>query len=336
MSEVLSQQEIDRLLTGISSGEIEEEQIKEVLETKEIYEYDFRRPSRVSKDHLKAIRTLHETFSEYYGFYLASRLQSMVTINLITVDQLRYSEYVLSIANPCVVHIFDILETKGKAVIEMTPELVFMIVERLLGGNGTQPSAPRSITLLEQRIMQPLILQALETLSKAWRPLHEVHFELTGFESNSDFVQIAPASEIVVVISFEIKVAEESFLMNICYPFLSLEDIINQLNLQHFNRASSTEDKQKALQNLTQNLQKTKIEIRTELGKCQLTVKELLGLSEGDVLCLDRTIDNPLPVYVQDRLKFYGRAGTVDGRMAIQITNNVEEEIKEGEVNNGQ
>ncbi|MFZ0392056.1 MAG: flagellar motor switch protein FliM, partial [Calditrichia bacterium] len=162
MSEVLSQQEIDQLLSGINSGEIKEEQLGDYRKNREVYDYDFRRPNRVSKDQLKTIRTLHENFSEIFGFFLASKLQTMATIDLIAVDQLRYSEYVLSISNPSCIYIFEIAETDGKAVLELTPELVLVIVERLLGGSGVKAKNSRSITTIEQRMIRPLMSKALD------------------------------------------------------------------------------------------------------------------------------------------------------------------------------
>ncbi len=330
MSEVLSQQEIDRLLTGINSGEIQEENITEALEHKEIYEYDFRRPTRVSKDQLKTIRTLHENFAESFGFYLASRLQTMVTIDLLAVDQLRYSEYVLSIANPCVVYIMDIKETEGRAVIEMTPDLVFMIVERLFGGVGGKPAALRGITSIEQRIVEPIVQKAIATLAASWKPVYGLSFTLHGFESNSDFVQIAPASEIVIVLSFEVKVGEDTYLMNICYPSFALEEVIAKLNVQYFNTNISTKKKKISYDKITQQLQKTPMEVRAVLGKAELTIKEIMDLEEGDVLYVDSRIDSEIPVYIQERLKYYGRPGTVEGRLAVRITREVEKELSEG------
>ncbi len=324
MSEVLTQQEIDRLLSKINAGNISEEDLLEATEQKEVYDYDFRRPTRVSKDHLKTIRNLHENFSELFGFYLASRLQTMATVELLAVDQLRYSEYVLSIANPCVVYIFDIKETEGRAVIEMSPDLVFMIVERLLGGIGTKPSTARNITAIEQRIMQPLVKQALKTLSTAWKPLQTLNPELIGFESNSDFVQIAPASEIVVVISFEIKVGDESFLMNVCYPSYAIEDILTGSKIHSHLTSLSSKAKQKAYQKITSHLQNTPIEVTTKLGSTQIKVRELLELEIGDILYLDTRIEDDIPIYVQDSIKFYGRPGTVNDHISVKITQKVD------------
>ncbi len=320
MAEVLSQQEIDKLLSGINSGAIEEEQLTSIGKDQEVQDYDFRRPTRVSKDQLKTIRTLHESFAELFGFYLASKLQTMVTIDLLAVDQLRYSEYVLSISNPSCVYIVDILETEGRAVLELTPELVFTSVERLLGGNGTAPVTPRPITQIEQKIMQPVVVQALERLTTAWKPIYELTFKLAGFESNPDFVQIAPASEIVIVISFEIKIREESFMMNLCYPSFSLEDVIARLNAQFFSIGSNKKDKEKSTQKLKTHLGRTQMEVRAILGKSHITLRELLELEPGDVLRLDTEVEDDVKVFVGNREKFYGRAGLVEDRLAIKIT----------------
>ncbi len=339
MSEVLSQKEIDRVLSGINSGEIKEDNISEALAHKEVYEYDFRRPTRVSKDQLKIVRTLHENFAETFGFFLTSRLQTMATVDMLAIDQLRYSEYVLSIANPCVVYIFDIEQTEGKAVIEMTPDLVFMIVERLLGGGGGKPTEPRAITAIEQRIVAPIIEKALANLSASWKPVQELDFKIVGFENNSDFFQIAPAGEIVIVISFEIKIGEETFLMNICYPSFALEDVIAKLSVQLYNTNVSNKKKDKAFYKLNKQLQNTSMEIKAELGKAQLSIKELTELEEGDILYVNNSIDAEIPIYVQNRLKYYGRPGTIDGRLAVKISREMEKELEkelaEGESNNG-
>ncbi|MFZ0389263.1 MAG: flagellar motor switch protein FliM, partial [Calditrichia bacterium] len=290
-----------------------------------VYDYDFRRPNRVSKDQLKTIRTLHENFSEIFGFFLASKLQTMATIDLIAVDQLRYSEYVLSISNPSCIYIFDIVETDGKAVLELTPELVLVIVERLLGGSGVKAKNSRSITTIEQRMIRPLMSKALDNLSASWRPIQTLNFALSGFESNPDFVQIAPASEIVIVISFEIKIGEDSFLMNLCYPSFALEEVIARLNVQYYSSVHSRRDKHKVKEKISGHLSKTMLDLRVLLGSTEIKIEELLGLETGDVLVLDNTLDSPIPVFVGDRVKFYGRPGKQNDRLAIKLTGEAED-----------
>lgn len=320
MSEVLSQQEIDQLLSGINSGEIKEDQLGDFRKNREVFDYDFRRPNRVSKDQLKTIRTLHENFSEVFGFFLASKLQTMATIDLIAVDQLRYSEYVLSITNPSCIYIFDIKETEGRAVMELTPELVMVIVERLLGGSGAKVKNNRSITTIEQRMIRPLMTKALENLTAAWSPIQKLNFSLSGFESNPDFVQIAPASEIVIVVSFEIKIGDSSFLMNLCYPSFALEEVIARLNVQYYSSVHTARDKEKVKQKMSAHLQKVSLDVRVLLGRSELNIRELMELELGDVLVLDSLMDGDLPIYVKDRLKFFGRPGIQGENLAVKIS----------------
>ncbi len=326
MSEVLSQQEIDQLLSGINSGEIKEEQLGELKKHQEVYEYDFRRPNRVSKDQLKTIRTLHENFSEIFGFYLASKLQTMTTIDLIAVDQLRYSEYVLSISNPSCIYIFGIQETEGQAVLEMTPDLVMVFVDRLLGGSGIKMEVKRAITPIEQRLIKPIVERALKNLSTAWSPVHQLTFQMKGFESNPDFVQIAPASEIVIVISFEIKIGEDSFLMNLCYPSFALEEVIARLNVQYYSTVRTSKDKAEAQKHITHHLAHTQLPIQVQLGKTHISIGDLMNLEVGDVLMLDNTIEDKLAIFVDNRLKFYGYPGLMNDHIAVKITESAEKE----------
>lgn len=326
MSEVLSQREIDRLVSGISAGDIQRDDLAEMMEQKEVYEFDFRQPMRVSQDQLKTIRTIHESFCDLMGFFLTSHLQTVATVELLAVDQLHFSDYALSIANPCVVYTFDIKETEGRAFIELTPDLAFMVVERLLGGTSGRPASPRVITAIEQKIIQPLVRQALGELTAAWKPIYSLNFELANFESNSDFLQIASGSEIVIVISFEVKVAEEAFLMNLCYPSFALEEVIAQLMVEFGSHDLSTKNKQESFNKIREHLKKTALQLRCILGTTEIRIQELLELSEGDVLTLDTAVDEEMPLRVEERTKFMVRPGIMDGRLAVKISREVTDE----------
>jgi flagellar motor switch protein FliM len=318
MAEVLSQSEIDNLLSGISStGDVESSEGAE--QEQEIIDYDFRRPNRVSKDQLRTLRTIHESFAESFGFFLASKLQTMVNINVISVDQLRYSEFVLSIANPSCIYILEILESDGNAVFELNPQLVLLLVERLLGGNGQVVDEPRMITLIEQKMIHKIIERALIDLRQAWNPISELNFKPVGFESNPDFVQVAPASEIVLIISFEVTIGEFSNLMNICYPSFALEDVIAKLNMQYFSSMVQTQRNTRSYQTISKSLEKTELSMDVELGTSRITIKDLLELKCGDVIRLKKKIDDPLHVKVGEKQKFLAEPGVKDGRKAVLI-----------------
>lgn len=328
MAEVLSQQEIDNLLNNMESGEINEKEILEKKEPqKEIYEYDFRRPNRVSKDQIRTLRTIHESFSEQFGFYLASKLQTMVSIDLISVDQLRYSEFILSISNPSCIYIFDIEGGDGSGVLELSPQLVLLIVERMLGGEGNPEEEPRVITYLEQNIVNPVVDRALEYLSTTWKVLHDLSFKRNSFESNPDFVQIAPASEIVLILTFEIKIGEVTHLMNICYPTFALEDVIQKLNTQLFSVIQSGKKKKEYKSKVQEHLTKTQLTVSVEMGSTEITIRDLINLQVGDILKTKTRIDDDIIVKVDERPKFYARPGLVEDKMAVKIMGFVDEEM---------
>ncbi|GAB4175717.1 MAG: flagellar motor switch protein FliM [Calditrichia bacterium] len=328
MAEVLSQQEIDNLLNNMESGDSPQEEILDSSgENQEIYDYDFRRPNRVSKDQIRTLRTIHESFSEQFGFYLASKLQTMVSIDLISVDQLRYSEFILSISNPSCIFVFDIDGGDGSGILELSPQLVLLIVERMLGGEGSPDEEPRVITYLEQNIVNPVLDRALSYLSGSWKVIHELQFKRSHFESNPDFVQVAPASEIVLILTFEIKIGDVAHLMNICYPTFALEDVIQKLSTQLFSVLMSGKNKAEYREKVREHLEKTPLDVIVELGTTSITLRDLIQLKKGDILKTGSKIDEDLNIKVEDRTKFKGIPGIYEDKIAIKITDLVDKDL---------
>src|ERR1700754_430661 len=158
MADVLSQQEIDNLLSGMSRGMVQVEDVMgSDLSRREASSYDFRRPSRLSKNQIRTFQTVHEDFAEAFGYYLVSKLQTVVSISVNSVDQLFYSEFILSVSNPSCLYVFDIEGTDGSGILEISPQLAFAIVERLLGGGTDAPKKSRAITVIEQAVVRGII-----------------------------------------------------------------------------------------------------------------------------------------------------------------------------------
>lgn len=205
MTDVLSQNEIDSLLNEMTSGAVTVDDILTGRITKgEISNYDFRRPNRISKNQVRTLQTVHESFAEVFGYYLVSKLQTVVSITVTSVDQLFYSEFILSVSNPSCLYVFEIEGTDGNGIMEVSPQLALTIIERLLGGSADQQPKPRTITAIEQAVIRNVIEHALTDLRNAWRSIAELNFKYERLEMEADFVQVAPSSEIVVVVSFEI------------------------------------------------------------------------------------------------------------------------------------
>ncbi len=330
MSEVLSQSEIDNLLTEISQGALDvDDFLGERLKKAEISTYDFRRPNRISKSQVRTLQSIHENFAEVFGYYLVSRLQTVVSISVTSVDQLFYSEYILSVSNPSCLYVFEIVGTDGAGILEISPQLALVLVERLLGGSGDTQPKPRQITTIEQAVIRGVIEHALGDLQNAWRSIAELHFKYQRLEMEADFVQIAPSSEIVIVVSFDVNIGLHTYLMNICFPTFALEEVLTKLTRQQVTAGPIKMTPEKIRENLEivkKHMSKTYLPVSAELGKTSITVKELLELKVGDIIRLKSKITDEIIISVAGKKKFAGRPGMVDGKKAVKILRLLREE----------
>jgi flagellar motor switch protein FliM len=340
MAEILSQKEIDALLSSVSDDEgvgglegPEDVGDDIAVEGKAANIYDFKHPNRVSKDQLRTLQTIHETFAKTFNAYLAVRMRTIVDINLISVDQLQYSEFILSISDPSCIYIFRVEELNGVAILELSPNLVLYIVDRLFGGTGQASEEARAITNIEQTIMKKIIEKAMETLSTAWQQVAPLTFILEGFESNPDVVQIAPPGETVITISLEIKIQDTSSLMNICFPYLILEDIISKLNVQHFISMSKKAVSEEQAQTINDRLRLSSLPIIALMGRTNITFEDIWNLKTGDVMRLGKKIDELLEITIGGNKKFLGRPGVKGKKKAIKIVRSVtDDDIEEHEI----
>ncbi len=323
MPEILSQQEIDSLLSGISVGQPEpvESPIDDRKQVKEAITFDFRLPHRLSKNQLRTFQAVHESFAEAFSSYLVSRLQTTVTMNVSSVDQLFYSEFVLSISSPSSLYVFRIMESDALAVLEVSPQLVLAMVEYLMGGVAEGDKNPRLITKIEQSIVKGIIQKALLEIQRAWKTVAELTFKFERYESEGDFAQIAPASEIVMVVSFEISLGPQKYLMNVCFPTFALDDVLSRLNIQHFSGIGAVKgDKEVSSRVMYQRLGATQLNATAILGETSLTLRELIDLESGDVLRTNIPIDGEVRVLVGGKSRMYGRPGISKGKVAVKIS----------------
>ncbi|MCX7879853.1 MAG: flagellar motor switch protein FliM [Ignavibacteria bacterium] len=330
MSEVLSQSEIDKLLDEMSSGALDVEDFAgERIKKSEIVNYDFRRPNRISKSQVRTFQSIHENFAETFGYYLVSRLQTVVSISVTSVDQLFYSEYILSVSNPSCLYVFDIVGTDGAGILEISPQLALVLVERLLGGSGEVQPKPRAITTIEQSVIKNVIEQALHYLENAWRSIAELSFKYQRLELEADFVQVAPSSEIVIVVSFDVNIGLHTYLMNLCFPTFALEEVLTKLSRQQVTAGPikmTPEKMRENVETLKRHMSKTFLPVVAELGRSSITAKELLELKAGDIIKLKNKITDEITIYIAGRRKFAGRPGMVDGKKAVKILRPLREE----------
>ncbi|MBQ5847886.1 MAG: flagellar motor switch protein FliM, partial [Treponema sp.] len=246
MNEVLSQDEIDQLLTAISSGDSEVDDFKPVNDTRKIKIYDFKRPDKFSKEQLRTVSNMHETFARLTTTSLSAQLRSLVHVHVASVDQLTYEEFIRSIPTPTTLAVVNMDPLKGNAVLEIDPTITFCMIDRLFGGRGvTSGNKNRDLTDIEQSVMEGIIVRILANMREAWTQVIDLRPRLGQIETNPQFAQIVPPSEMVVLITLETKVGDEEGMMNFCIPYLTIEPIISKLSSQFWfssvRRSSTTQ-----------------------------------------------------------------------------------------------
>lgn len=326
MPEVLSQDEIDQLLTAISAGEVDTQEIHQPTDQRKIKIYDFKRPDKFSKDQIRTVSIMHETFARLTTTSLSAQLRSLVAVHVASVDQLTYEEFIRSIPNPTTLAVIDMDPLKGSAILEIDPAITFSIIDRLFGGQGEGAKFSRELTDIEQSVMEGIIVRVLGNLRESWSTVIDLRPRLGGIETNPQFAQIVPPSEMVVLVTLETKVGDVEGMMNLCIPYLTIEPIISKLSAQYWyssvRRGTTTEN----LNILRERLENIGVTIKAEIGRMQLTVRDVLALCAGDIIRLDNTrVSDPMVLMIGDRKKFLCRPGVVGNKLAVQVSKKLEE-----------
>jgi len=251
----------------------------------------------------------------------------MVDINLLSIDQVAYSEYMMSLAEPSCIYILNSKNLEGRSILEMNPQLAMLIVDRLLGGAGKASSTEmREITLIEQNIIKKIIDRILDILNEGWSGIFPINLEYDGFESNPQFVQIAPASEVAVIIFFEILIRDTTYPMNICFPYYVLEPLMPKLTVQSWFAQTKRKIVEDSSEIIANRLSFSRVPFRVKLGETRITLKELVNMHKGDIITLETKITDDLPIIVKDKIKFFGQAGTVGEKRAVKIVHSMSKE----------
>ena len=327
MNEVLSQDEIDQLLTAISSGDSEVDDFKPVNDTRKIKIYDFKRPDKFSKEQLRTVSNMHETFARLTTTSLSAQLRSLVHVHVASVDQLTYEEFIRSIPTPTTLAVVNMDPLKGNAVLEIDPTITFCMIDRLFGGRGvTSGNKNRDLTDIEQSVMEGIIVRILANMREAWTQVIDLRPRLGQIETNHQFAQIVPPSEMVVLITLETKVGDEEGMMNFCIPYLTIEPIISKLSSQFWFSSVRRSSTTQYLGTLKEKLSSVDMEVVASVGSINLSVRDVLSLTTGDVVRLSNTkVGDPLTLSVGNRKKFFCQPGVVGKKMAVQITGKIED-----------
>lgn len=324
--DILTQEQIDALLAAIHTGDAPEEVLSdEDGSSSRVRIYDFRHPSKFSREHLQTLQAMHEIFARLFSTTLSAQMRLLVQIDVASVDQLTYEEFLQTFPNPTASVIFTIEPLLGSAVLEFHPTTAMAILDRLLGGPGRMTGKNRELTDIESSLLSKVASKGMDSFAEAWKSvvpgmIARVH----SVETNPRFVQITAPSDTVVVVTFDLKIGENQGAMRICIPYPALEPVMGRMSTEMYF-ASARVQSDDLVANLKRNLDKVEVRLSMVLGYTDITVRDLITLQEGDVVTLDSLAYQDLPVMVERDCKFFGRPGLLGNRLAVQITQVVAE-----------
>jgi flagellar motor switch protein FliM len=320
MTEVLSQDEIDQLLTAISAGDTDAEDFRPVNDTRKIKIYDFKRPDKFSKEQIRTVSIMHETFARLTTTALSAQLRSMAHVHVASVDQLTYEEFIRSIPTPTTLAVINMDPLKGNAILEIDPSVTFSIIDRLFGGTGQGTKVQRDLTDIEQSVMEGIIVRILANMREAWTQVIDLRPRLGQIETNPQFAQIVPPSEMVVLVTLETKVGEEEGMMNFCIPYITIEPIISKLSSQFWFSSVRRSSTTQYMGVLKEKLSTVDMDVVAEIGSINLPVRDVLNLRVGDVVRLSNVrVGDPFTLSVGNKKKFLCQAGVIGKKVAVQV-----------------
>jgi flagellar motor switch protein FliM len=327
VANILSQDEVDALLNSFSDEEDGVAEAEPELETKEapkadrsVAVFDFRRPNRISKDQLRFLETLHETYVNRLTGVLSGYLRTMVEMEILSVEQLTYGEWVQSLPESTCLFPFAMEPLQGSGAIEFNQALGLSVVDRLLGGQGSALDRVRELTHLEETILSQVARQSLEVLREVWGVVTEIRPRLEGFEKLPNMLKLLPDPETVVLVTLEIKTQTLNGALTFCYPFVSLERVLNRASAGAYAvRAIRPRRTEQGVHWLTQGLEEGRVPLRVQFAEGEITIGEFIHLRKGDIVRMKTKVDEPLRVDLGGKGKFAGRAGQVGRKLAVQI-----------------
>ncbi|MDX2132630.1 MAG: flagellar motor switch protein FliM [Planctomycetota bacterium] len=327
MSDTLNQSEIDALLAAASEPEQAPDSAGLLFSrsrregpSPEVREYDFKRPERVSKDQMRSLQTLHEAFSRNFGAAMSGYLRTIVEVKVASCEQMTYSEFTGGLPNPTSFNLVEADGLEGQMCLEISPLIIFPIIDRLLGGNTQELFIPqRPLTLIETRLIGNVTKRALTALAEAWANLRAFEFRVSASESNPQLVQIVPPNEVVVVIAFELKMSNRAGTMNLCIPYNVIEPVMEQLSSQNWFAHTKSQAVKGHVAQISGLLSRAPLELTAVLAETTMTLHDLVQLAPGQIVTTERSATAPVALEVEGERKFASQIGQHKGRRALRI-----------------
>lgn len=325
MADVLSQNEIDALLKQLSSGELDVDDMDDSTSVK-VKEYDFSRPAKFSKEHLRTLEIIFEHFGRLLSSNLPAYLRKNVQIEVMNSEAVTYSEFSNALSNPVLLGVVNMAPLNGTMIIEMATNIGYTIIDRVLGGLGEPLDKTRDFSEIELSILQRIFAIIINLLREPWENVVAIEPYLERIETNSQFAQIISPTEMIAIITINVNIGGVEGLMNVCLPYITLEDVMDKLNTKYWFSTMQARDEQSYSEFIETAINKALIPVSAELGKSFITVKDFINLQVGDIIKLDHKVEDELDVYVGNIVKFKALPGLFDDNNAVKVTEIIREE----------
>ena len=283
--------------------------------------YNFRRPDKFSKDNLRALRDIHREFSKAISLVLSGYLRMRVEIEIVSVDQLTYEEFVRSMPSPISVGVFEFEPLSGQVLLGISFEVISCIVNRMLGGVGNIENQTRELTDIEKALAKKVINIIIKSLEDSWNTIIPVTGIFISLVDNYQSIQVATAGEIVALLTFEVQISGKHFgLFSLCFPYPVLETVLGHLSTQHIFQTKGLVASNDERLKMISKINTSNVDLRVQFGQCSITLDDFLQLSEGDIIKLDNKVQDDLIVKVNGEKKFFARPGTLKDKICVKIT----------------
>jgi len=327
VGDILSQSEIDALLNALSSGDSSSIVVApDAAAAKEAKKYDFARPSKFSKEQLRTLEIIFDNYSRLVSSFLTAYLRTTVYVEVANAEQLTYNEFNNSLVNPVVLGIISFRPLKGSVIIEMSSNIGYSIIDRILGGPGLSMKKLRDFSDIEKILLDRVINQMLTYLPEPWENVIAVEPSLDKIETNSQFAQIISPNEMIALVTLSIKIGSSEGLINFCIPHMVIESIMDRLNTKYWFRQAHIDETDSYREDLESQLDRAQIPVSAIIGRTSVTVRDFVEMQVGDIIPLDSYTTSDLRIMIGNLLKFYAKPGINRGRNAIQITQLIAEE----------
>lgn len=325
MADVLSQNEIDSLLQALSSGELDADDISSIDE-KPTKNYDFRRPAKFSKEHLRTLEIIFEHYGRLISTSLPVYLRKNISVSVVNSEACTFSEFSTALANPVLLSVVNFQPLNGNIMLELAANLGFTMIDRMLGGPGDPLEKSRDFSEIERSIIDKILAICVQLLREPWKNVVEIEPVLERVETNPQFAQIIAPSEMIAIVTLSIKIGDVEGLMNCCLPYFTLETVMDKLNTKYWFASMKENNEDSYGETLETAVRKVSMPIKAVLGKSVITVSDFVNLQNGDIIKLNSKVDNEMDIYVGNIKKFKALPGSSKDSYAIRVTSILREE----------